>query len=211
MSQLASNIVLAGRAGIALATMPSDEPEYYITYDDSSVAISFSRVMDLELTSEGKVLSIPIEKSSFAAYNKVASPSTIRSTLAVEGEAYALQSVIDTLFELKEGTELLNFVTPLHEYESYTLEKFSYQQAAEKGINVLYVEVNLSEVKEVEQQYTDTQAPIAPKAAKKAGNASTVDKGKQQATQPKDKTSWLLDRRKGQKIPMTASSQSRHF
>ena len=190
MSQLATGIMLGGRAGIALATMPSDEPEYYLT-KDNAVAISFSRVMDLELTAEGKVLSIPIEQSSFAAYNKVASPTTIRATLAVEGEKSSLQSVVDTLFELKEGTDLLNFVTPIKEFENYTLEKFSYQQAAEKGINVLYVEIHISEVKEVEAQYTDAQAPITPKAAKKAGNASTVDKGKQQ-TQEKT-TSKLFD------------------
>ena len=142
--------------------------------------------MDLELTAEGKVVSTPIEQGSFASYNKVASPTAIRATLAVEGELSNLQSVVDTLFELKDGTELINFVTPVREFQSYTLEKFSYQQTAEKGVNVLYVEVNLAEIKEVEPQYTDAQAqkPITQKGAKNPANTSTQDKGKTQAQTP---------------------------
>ena len=196
MSQLASTGLLAGRAAISIGIQPSDEPEYFFTLKDSgSVAVEFSRIMDLELTAEGKVVSTPIEQGSFASYNKVASPTAIRATLAVEGELSDLQSVVDTLFELKDGTELINFVTPVREYQSYTIEKFSYQQAAEKGVNVLYVEVNLAEIKEVEPQYTDAQAPkpITPKGAKNPSNASTQDKGKTQAQEPPKSKSALKE------------------
>lgn len=183
MSQIASGLMLAGRAAIATGIQPSDEPEYFFTSKESGqIAVEFSRVMDLEMTAEGKVVAAPIEKGSFASYNKVASPTAIRATLAVEGDLGDLQSVVDTLFELKDGTELINFVTPVREYQSYTIEKFSFQQAAEKGVNVLYVEVNLAEIKEVEPQYTDTKAPaITTSGAKNPANASTQDKGKQQA------------------------------
>lgn len=178
MSQIVSGI----SAGITLATMPDDEMQYFLTYEDASVAVGFSRVMKLEMTAEGKVVSTPIEQGSFASYNKVESPVTISSQLAVEGEMSDLQSVVDTLFELKTNTETLNFVTPVREYEGFTLEKFSYQQAVENGINLLYVDITLMEIKEVEPQYTDTQAPapITTKGAKNPANVSTQDKGKQQ-------------------------------
>ena len=188
VSQFAASAVLAGRSAIAVGIQPNDSPEYYLTEAESSaIAVEFSRVMDLEMTAEGKVVSTPIEQGSFASYNKVASPTGIRATLAVEGELGDLQSVVDRLFELKDGTELVNFVTPVREFQKYTLEKFSYQQAAEKGVNVLYVEINLSEIKEVEPQYTDAKAPapITPKGAKNPANASTVDKGKQQVRESK--------------------------
>lgn len=192
MSQLATNIMLAGRAAIAVGIQPNDSPEYYLTEaESSSIAVEFSRVMDLEMTAEGKVVSTPIEQGSFASYNKVASPTGIRATLAVEGTLSDLQSVVDRLFELKDGTELVNFVTPVREYQKYTLEKFSYQQAAEKGVNVLYVEINLSEIKEVEPQYTDTKAPITTKGAKNPANTSTIDKGRQQT---KEATSKVYDK-----------------
>lgn len=186
MSQLATGVMLAGRAALALNIQPQDTPEYFLTYDDSSVAVEFSRVMDLEMTAEGKVISTPIEQGSFASYNKVENPTAIRTTLAVEGELYNLQSVVDTLFELKTNTEKLNFVTPIREYQNFTLEKFSFQQAAEKGVNVLYVELNLIEIKEVEPQYTDTQAPapITQKGAKNPADVSTQEKGKMQAQKP---------------------------
>lgn len=190
MSQLASNLVLAGRAAIAVGIQAADTPEYYLTHKDSGdIAVQFSRIMDLEMTAEGKVVSTPIEQGSFASYNKVASPTAIRATLGVEGELSDLQTVVDTLFELKDGTELVNFVTPVREYQSYTLEKFSYQQAAEKGVNVLYVEINLAEIKEVEPQYTDSKAPaITEKGAKNPANVSTQDKGKGQAQAPQAQT-----------------------
>lgn len=190
MSQFAASAALAGRAAIAVGIQPNDSPEYYLTEAESSaIAVEFSRVMDLEMTAEGKVVSTPIEQGSFASYNKVASPTGIRATLAVEGELGDLQSVVDRLFELKDGTELVNFVTPVREFQKYTLEKFSYQQAAEKGVNVLYVEINLSEIKEVEPQYTDTKAPapITPKGAKNPASASTIDKGRQQTKQLESK------------------------
>ena len=185
MSQLATSAILAGRAAISVAFQPDDTPQYFLTYsENSTIAVEFSRVMDLELSSESKVVAAPIEKGSFASYNKVASPNGIRATLAVEGENYQLHNVVEKLFELRDGTELVNFVTPIQEYQRYTLEKFSFQQAAEKGVNVLYVEINLAEIKEVEPQYTDTKAPaIKQKSAKNPANASTVDKGKQQTQQ----------------------------
>lgn len=188
MSQLALSGILAGRAAIAIGIQTQDEPEYFLTYaEGGDVAVEFSRVMQLEMTAEGKVVSTPIEKGSFATYNKLESPTTISAELAVEGDLSNLQSVIDTLFELKTNTEKLSFVTPVREYNEFTLEKFSYQQAAEKGVNVLYVNINLVEVKEVEPQYTDTKAPpITKKSAKNASNVSTQDKGKVQAKKPEN-------------------------
>lgn len=186
MSQIAMAGMLGARTGIALATMPGDEMQYYLTYDDASVAVEFSRVMKLEMRAEGKVVSTPIEQGSFASYNKVESPVTITAQLAVEGEMGDLQSVVDTLFDLKKNTEKLSFVTPVREYDGFTLEKFSYEQATENGINLLYVDISLVEIKEVEPQYTDTQAPapITAKGAKNPANASTQDKGKAQAQEP---------------------------
>lgn len=195
MSQVATGLMLAGRAAIAVGIQPDDTPQYYLTDSESgSVAVQFSRVMELEMTAEGRVISTPIEQGSFASYNKVESPANIRATLAVEGELANLQSVVDTLFELKKNTTKVNFVTPIREYDDFTVEKLSYQQAAEKGVNVLYVDINLVEIKEVEAQYTDTQAPkpITQKAAKNPADTSTKDTGKQQA-QAKEETSVLYD------------------
>jgi hypothetical protein len=196
MSQLGMGLMLAGRAAIAVSTMPEDIVEYYLTSsEDSSIAVGFSHIMELEMKAEGKVIATPIEQGSFASYNKVAEPTEIRALLAVEGSNADLQSVVERMFELKESTTLVNFVTPIREYQKYTLGNFSYQQAAEKGTNVLYVEFNLFEIKEVEPQYTDAKAakPISAKKAKKPANTSTKDMGKQQ---PKPKSTFRLGEEK---------------
>ena len=195
MSQLATAGILGARAGIAAASMDEDRMQYFLSYDDGSMAISFSWAMKFGMSAEGKVVSTPIEQGSFASYNKVENPVTITAQLAVEGEMGDLQSVVDTLFDLKKNTEKLSFITPVREYEGYTLEKFSYEQAVENGTNVLYVDLNLVEIREVEPQYTDTQAPVTAKGAKNPANASTQNKGKTQAkqAQPVKKKSLLKE------------------
>lgn len=169
-----------------------DETLYYIVPQNGSGSlIGFSRVMSLEVVADGKVVATPIAQNSFASYNKVMEPGNIKATLALEGEDAQLQSAIDTLMELRDSTDLVDFITPFGGYFGNTLEKFSYQQAAENGTNVLYVDVSLVEIREVEAQYTDAKAPkpITPKQAKKPGNASPQQRGNQQ---PKAKDPTLL-------------------
>ena len=80
-----------------------------------------------------------------------------------------------------------------------------YKLCEEKGVNVVYVELNLVEVKEVEPQYTDTQAPapITQKGAKNPADTSTQDKGKMQPQKPQQ--SKLRKLYKG-KIPLGGTS-----
>lgn len=189
MSQLFTPTLLSSATGTGLQLLAdfARVDGYMLDLAEGGTAISFDGVMDLELTAEGQVVSTPIERGSFASYNKVESPTAIRATLGIVGTPAELQTAVTTLFELKKNTTLLNFITPVQEYRNFTLEKFSFQQAAEKGLNLLYIEIHLVEVREVEPQYTDTKvAPITSKGAKNPANVSTVDKGKMQASKPYD-------------------------
>ena len=158
-------------------------PGYQIADEKGNAAIEFSGVVSLDFTAEGRVVSVPIEQGSFAAYNKVESPGAIRAVLAIMGEDDQLLYALQKLEALKRATQKVSFVTPVREFQNYTLETFSFSQSAERGIGILFVEVHFVEVREVQPAYIDKSA-ITLKGAKNPADVSGQDRGKQQSQNP---------------------------
>lgn len=156
--------------------------------------IEFDTFISADVKLEGQVVTEPVERGSFAAYNKQFSPIEMTVTLARSGDADELQSMIDALVGLRMGTELFSVVTPEYEYENMTLESFSYTRQREDGLNILIVEARCIEVREVEPQTTNvTIKPISKSGAKNPEDASTKDSGKK-STEEKGKYNSLLSR-----------------
>lgn len=166
-------------------------PGYQIADEKGNAVIEFSGVVSLDFASEGRVVSVPIEQGSFAAYNKVESPGAIRAVLAIMGEDDKLLYSLQKLEALKAATQKVSFVTPVREFRNYTLETFSFSQSAERGIGILFVDVHLVEVREVQPAYLDKSA-ITLKGAKNPADVSGQDRGKQQGQNPNAAQSSVL-------------------
>lgn len=138
--------------------------------------VEFTTFISLDAQHEGRVVTNPVEEGSFSSYNKTQNPFTGKVTLGRQGTPSELQTTIDALKKLKEGTTLFSLVTPEYEYKNLTLESFSYTRKREDGVNVLYVELSLVEVREVTVQYT----ALAVKACKKKEHSSKKNTGKKQ-------------------------------
>lgn len=150
---------------------------YLLTGVDASVPlVNFSGVMSIEYRREGEVVSVPIEQGSFSSYNKVKAPDSIKAQLAIMGTDDELQREIDMLQALQQGTKLVNFVTPVQEYRNLSLESFNFMQTAQNGLGILYVDIELVEVKTVEPQYVQKNK-ISGKGAKNGSDVSTVKQG----------------------------------
>lgn len=162
------------------------QPTWTLTYDDGSAAVSFDVFCEMEMKSENVVASEPLEKGSFASYNKQASPMELRCVLAMTGSFAEQQTALDTLEDLCSGTELLSLVTPQQEYPDLNLESYNYRRNETSGASLLTVELMLVEVRQVESAATTqaTQQPISKGNAKNASNASKVDTGKMQTKKP---------------------------
>lgn len=145
-------------------------------------AAVFDAFITLSVKGEAKVTSNPVEQGSFASYNKTTAPTRLQVTMARTGRAAIRAAILTRLEELKSGTEQISVITPDRVLEGYSLTSVDYSYQAADGVDRLVVALTLEEVREVAAEYSDQQLPRA--SVKNAGDASTVDAGKQQARKP---------------------------
>ena len=119
--------------------------------EDGADVLTFDSMLSVEVSAENQVAYEPIEKGSFAAYNKAATPTQLRVKLARSGSDYDQQSMLNTLDRLCDGADLLTLVTPAQEYAGYNLEAYSYGRTDSGGAHLLVVELSLVEIRQVDQ------------------------------------------------------------
>lgn len=160
--------------------MPVNENnEWLLLGENDDEILSFSSMLELEVENGGAVPSEVLEQGGFAAYNKTQEPLKIAVSLGIEGDPADLQSALAALKTLKEETTKFSLVTPEFEYVGLTLESFSYGRKREEGRGVLYVQLNLVEVREAETATTTVKLPKSK--CKNADCASQKNNGKGQA------------------------------
>lgn len=150
---------MAGLSSVVSAIFGEDSKWGIWKEKDVTAAISFSSFLGIEIRKEAKVVSAPVEEGSFVAYNKVMQPFGLTCTVGVEGEDSELQKVLTTLDELQKGIDLLTITTPYGEFTNVNLVEYNYAHKREEGIGVLWLELKLQEVKQVES--TTTTATVA--------------------------------------------------
>lgn len=157
--------------------MPTYNAEDWVFLGEGdSEVLTVHSLLELEIESGGSVPSQPLEQGSFAAYNKLQEPLKIAANIAIEGDSATLQDALGQLNTLKDETSIFSVITPEFEYVSMTLESFSYARKREEGLGVLYVQMNLVEVREVETATTTVKLP--PKKCKRKDCASQKNNGK---------------------------------
>lgn len=152
--------------------------------EDGTSPLTFDAMLDVDVSAENQVAHEPVEKGSFAAYNKAASPTRLRVTLSRSGTEDDQQAVLDTLERLCNGTDLVTLVTPAQEYAGYNLESYTYSRKSNSGAQLLVVELSLIEIRQVDTQATTTVKALTPAQVKKKSDATTANTGKVQATKP---------------------------
>ena len=133
--------------------------------------------------SASKSSSVPtnqIEQGSFAAYNKTNNPSEFSVTLAKSGSSTVLSNFLTSLETYNDSTDLVDIVLPFRVYRNVNITGLSHGILEGQAVNLLVVELRLKEIKQTARRY------VAMPASKvqNAGDADTVNKGRQQAKQP---------------------------
>lgn len=191
MSQLISGISNVAATAMGFLTGANSNEFALVDSETSLSTFDFDALIQFEVRAEGYVVSAPIEQGSFASYNKVDSPNYIEVQLAKQGTDDVLQAALKTLDELQTTASKVNFVTPVAEYENYTLESYDFSMTQREGLGVLYIRLHLIEIREVSAQYTDSKA-ISAADAKNPADASTTDRGKTQAKEASEKQKGVL-------------------
>lgn len=148
-------------------------------------AVDFSSMQEFSAEKGSRLPDEPIEKGSFATYNRIINPRTITAQLSVEGSKADLQNAIDRLTDLCENDEKITLTTPEQSYKNMMLESFDYRRDATNGRGVLYVDLRFKEIREVASQQTTTsvEEPIEPEDAEDGSCADDIDDGEMQSVE----------------------------
>jgi hypothetical protein len=141
----------------------------------------------VDYSKEMKVSDFPIEKGSFASYNKVELPATPIVTLAFTGKEKERTIFLQDIDNACKSNFLYNVVTPEVTYKNYSIERYAYQRRHDRGATLLLVEISLKEIRQVSVQYIKTsKTPI--KTAKNPAATPSADNGNNQAQDPQQST-----------------------
>ena len=163
---------------MAFGALPPGQPGNWDIFDKDG---NFDTFFSCSIKSENKISSNPVEKGSFADYNKVASPTAVSVVLGRTGKSDELAAFLTTLDKLVDSTDLVSIVTPEKTFLDYNLVSYDYDRKAENGVDRLIVGLMLQEIRQVEAQYSNESIKKISKAqAKNPTDASTTDAGKQQ-------------------------------
>lgn len=176
VASYARNAVISAIDNLKSGLGISDSISSWSMIDDQGRrAVAFDVMINFDITAENKVIQSPTEMGNFVMYNKVVAPNQIGLQVAIMGDNARLQEALNILFQLQAGVDLISIVSPEYEYRSYNLEKMQYQRAAEKGIDVIYIDLGFIEVREATVQYSNARIAKRVKRGKQTnGNESAL-------------------------------------
>lgn len=141
----------------------------------------------VEYSKETRVSDYPLERGSFASYNKVEQPANPSVTLCLTGSEKNRRTFLEAIDKATKSTDLYSVVTPEVTYINYTVERYNYARHNAKGATLLIVEITLKEVRQVSALYTQSNKGQVD-APKEAGATPQADNGKVQAQTPQPST-----------------------
>ena len=98
---------------MAFGALPPGQPGNWSIFDkDGAKALDFDTFFSCSIKAENKISSNPVEKGSFADYNKVASPTAVSVVMGRTGKSDELAAFLEALDKLAESTDLVSIVTP---------------------------------------------------------------------------------------------------
>lgn len=162
-----------GPLGSTLAGVSTNESdtstEWCLCLPDGSI-INFTSILSIDVDSSNKVMQSPVEQGAFVMYNKGVTPTTVDLVAAVQGDDAKRQYITQLLLNLSGTNDLLTLITPEMEFSGYNLESVQYSRKPDDGVDVIYFDISLIEVRQVTQQYTN--AKLAKKNSKGKQNGS---------------------------------------
>lgn len=160
----------------------------------------------VDYSKETRVSDFPIERGSFASYNKVEQPASPTVTLCLTGSEKNRRTFLEAIDKACKSTDLYSVVTPEVTYVNYSVERYDYSRRSSKGATLLIVDITLREIRQVSAQYTQSNKGQVDQP-KEAGATPQADNGKVQAqTPPKSTLKSLAD-----KLPSLADKASSYL
>lgn len=151
-----------GLISTALMQLFGGKDNKWIIIDKSfHQAIFPDSILSIDARSDSKVATHPVEKGSFAAYNKTQMPNEVRVVMACSGSGVSTPSdFLQTLEKMKQSTDLFTIGTSDNVYSSLSLTHYDVRREATKGATMILVEAIFVEIRQTATAtYTTTQEP----------------------------------------------------
>lgn len=155
-----------------------------IADEGGNVVIPITAVLSCSVTAEGQVVSESVEEGSFTSYNKTTAPIQIQAEWAFSGTPDEIQNVLTQISSLKQECDVFSVVTPVHEYQNMTLERYDYKMEQASGYGMIVINAVCVEIREVKAAYSQVDAStiaanqqISAADATSADDVSAVDTG----------------------------------
>ena len=137
-------------------------------------------VLGISYNSASTIANAPIERGSFASYNKVASPAQAVVQMSKgSGGALGRGAFLAQLQTYEDSTLKFHVITPEILHRNMCIIGLDYARSASEGLQLIVVNIQLEEVREVGVQYSLEEV-------KNPSDAENVDSGE---VQPKDASS----------------------
>jgi len=126
-----------------------------LTFIASSTRLSTAA---MEYHKEARVSDFPVERGSFASYNKVEIPSQSIVVLCLSGSASDRAGFLKKLDAAAASTDLYSVVTPEATYINHTIERYNYSRRNSQGATLLTVEIFLKQVRQLTAPTSSTKS-----------------------------------------------------
>ena len=127
-----------------------DENGVQVLEPDSFLGIEFINAYNIS--------SYPVEKGSFANYNKVNNPFYATVKLAKGGTTEDRSAFLDALSEIAKSLDLYTIVTPEDTYSNVNLEQFDYYRETKDGAGIIIANCRFIEIREAQSEPSLKQA-----------------------------------------------------
>lgn len=131
-------------------------------------------VISLQYQNQNRVVSAPIEKGSFASYNKVAAPwkATVQLSKG-SGGTFERGAFLAQLEVLSKSTLKFIIITPEFVYKFANITGYDLAREAKDGATLIKVNVHLEEIREVTVKYDEEEVKQPDDAKIKDGGDKT--------------------------------------
>lgn len=129
---------------------------------------------------EYQITEYPVESGAFMAANKVRRPMLVDATLIKTGSDLARASWLEAIRQQLASDPLAryNILTPQGLFQSMTITRLGFQTRHDRGQNMLYLELQFSEVPQI------TASSLLGDYAVDPESSSTAEQGRVYATDP---------------------------
>lgn len=149
--------------------------QWQILGADGALIIEPDSVVSFEYRNEQKLVSHPIERGSFADFNKVATPYDVRMRMTCGGQgAMSRDQFLSQMASLVGSIELCSIVTPDAAYAGANMVHWDYRRENRNGATLLTVDAWFEEVRETAEVGYSNTATASGADAKNGGIVNTT-------------------------------------